>query len=360
MDMAVDARTMMGALVGQPELSQPRILIVDDDESNVQLLEGLLDIGGYDFVRSAMGGKEALEQAEKFLPDLILLDLQMPGIDGYHVLEKLRRDLSSAVYLPILVVTADATRSARKKALELGASDFLTKPVDATEILLRIKNFLTMRALSHEANERNIDLEEKVRERTHELELTQIEIVQRLAMAGERRDDETGEHTKRVGELSATIANSMGLAKRTVQLIRLAAGLHDLGKIGVPDSILLKPGKLTKDEYSDMQTHCRSGAMILAGSQSPLLQMAERIAMSHHERFDGTGYPCGLAGKDIPIEARIVSVADVFDALTHSRPYKEAWDVSAAIGEICSKSGSQFDPEVIRAFVRISLDIKNC
>lgn len=335
------------------QLVQPRILIVDDEESNVDLLENLLDVGGYDIVHSVRSGKDALREAAAFRPDLILLDLQMPEVDGYAVLEKLRGAATSGVYLPILVVTADATRTARKRALELGASDFLTKPVDATEVLLRVKNFLVMRAMSLEISGRNSDLEEQVRARTHELEETQVEIVERLASAGERRDDQTGEHTKRVGDLSAEIAQALGLPRRKVNLIRLAARLHDLGKIGTPDSILLKPGRLTPEEFTEMQTHCAVGAAILSNSRTPLLQMAESIALCHHERFDGSGYPRRLAGGAIPIEARIVSVADVFDALTHERPYKEAWPVSAALAEIESQQGAQFDPQVVAAFLTV-------
>ena len=346
-----DGRVEMAA--NHAQMSQPRILIVDDDASNIDLLHNLLDIGGYDIVRTAMGGREAIKEAASFDPDLILLDLQMPDIDGYAVLDKLRRSANSGVYLPILVVTADATRTARKRALELGASDFLTKPVDATEVLLRVKNFLVMRAMSLELNSRNFDLEEKVKARTQELEETQVEIVERLALAGERRDDQTGEHTRRVGDLAAAIAQALGLTKRKVHLIRLAARLHDLGKIGTPDSILLKPGKLTADEFQEMQAHCDVGASILAHSKTPLLQMAEKIAHCHHERFDGSGYPRGLARSAIPIEARIVSVADVYDALTNERPYKEAWPIAAAISEIQSKSGTQFDPQVVTAFLSV-------
>ena len=332
-------------------LIKPRILIVDDDATNRHLLERLLDIGGYDEVLSVTSGHEALNQGIDYEPDLILLDLHMPGMDGYEVLEELRQSQESPIYLPILVLTADATTTARKKALELGASDFLTKPADATEILLRVRNFLTMRTLSQELNKRNMGLEEMVRERTHELEEAQIEIVERLAMAGERRDDDTGEHTRRVGDLSAEIAKKLHMPEKFVRLIRLAARLHDLGKIGVPDSILLKPGKLTPEEYATMQEHCLIGAGILSESRTPLLQMAERIASAHHERFDGTGYPLGTARDDIPLEARIVSVADVFDALTHERPYKSAWSREQAIEEIRRQAGRQFDPLVVDAFL---------
>ena len=330
---------------------EPRILIVDDDPTNLHYLKRLLDIGGYDNVRTATSGREALLVGASFDPDIIILDLQMPDMDGYEVLKIIRPLQISGAYLPILVFTADATHAARKMALELGASDFLTKPGDATEILLRVKNFLTMRFWSKELNDRNIDLEDRVRERTHELERSHFEIVDRLARAGEYRDDDTGQHTRRGGELSARIASHLGLPSQTVRLIQQAALLHDLGKIGVPDSILLKPGRLTEEEFRTMQKHCLHGASILAEGSSPLLQMAERIAASHHERFDGTGYPHGLSGEEIPIEARIVAVADVFDALTSERPYKRAWDKEAAKAEILSQRGRQFDPQIVDAFM---------
>lgn len=337
--------------MGKTSYPEPRILIVDDDPNNLHYLRRLLDIGGYDDVRQARSGREALLTAASCDPDIIILDLQMPDMDGYEVLKVIRPMQSSGVYLPILVFTADSATVARKQALELGASDFLTKPGDATEILLRVKNFLTMRFWSKELNERNVDLEDKVRERTQELEKSHVEIVDRLARAGEYRDDDTGQHTRRVGELSARIATELGLPRHTVRLIRMAALLHDLGKIGVPDSILLKKGKLTVEEFREMKKHCQVGASILAEGNSKLLQMAERIAAAHHERFDGTGYPNGLKGDHIPIEARIVAVADVFDALTSERPYKKAWDKEAAKAEIISQSGRQFDPNVVEAFV---------
>jgi putative two-component system response regulator len=335
-------------------IERSKILVVDDEPANILYLERLLDIGGYDDVRTAQSGREALLIGAAYDPDLILLDLQMPDMDGYEVLKIIRPIYSSAVYLPILVLTADATHAARTTALELGASDFLTKPAEATEILLRVKNFLTMRFWSKEINERNIDLEERVRQRTQELEQSYTEVVQRLALAGEHRDDDTAHHTKRVGEISARIANEMGLDREMIKLIRLAAPLHDLGKIGVPDSILLKAGKLSQDEVQIMQNHCLAGAAILANSQTPLLQMAERIAECHHERYDGSGYPNRLRGNAIPIEARIVSVADVFDALTHERPYKKAWSRKEAYAEISRQSGKQFDPDVVQAFMLIS------
>jgi len=330
-----------------------RILVVDDEPVNVRFLERLLGLGGYDDIVVACSGESALCRVAEDQPDLIILDLQMPGIDGYEVLKILRSSVRSGIYVPILVYTADITFEAKRKALELGASDFLTKPGDAQEILLRVKNFLIVRGLHLELNSRNVDLEEVVRTRTRDLEESKVEIIERLAQAGERRDDDTGEHTRRVGELSAAIAQELHLPNQLVQLIKLTARLHDLGKIGVPDSILLKPGRLTPEEFQQMRLHSEAGAKILSNGRTALLQMAERIARSHHERFDGAGYPDGLAGELIPIEARIVAVADVFDALTHSRPYKAAWEVPDAIAEMRAQSGRQFDPKVIEAFLTV-------
>lgn len=333
--------------------SEFKLLVVDDDPANVRFLDRLLALDGYTQVFTATSGIAAIEHTVVNCPDLVLLDLQMPGIDGYEVLETIRATIGPEGFLPILVFTADATMQARKRALELGASDFLTKPGEAQEILLRVKNFLIVRDLHHQLTEKNQNLEELVRARTQELEASQMEIIERLALAGERRDDDTGEHTRRVSELSASIALRMGLPERTVDLLLLTARLHDLGKIGVPDSVLLKPGKLTAAEYSEMQRHCVAGANILSNGQTPLLQMAERIARSHHEKFDGTGYPEGLSGEDIPIEARIVAVADVFDALSHARPYKPAWEISAAIAEIKNQRGRHFDPDIVDAFLSV-------
>lgn len=331
----------------------PKILIVEDEAANRKYLEKILDVGGYDHVLSVPDGVQAIEQYVIFDPDLILLDLHMPEMDGYDVLRILGERKISDVYLPVLVFTADATPEARKAALELGASDFLTKPGDATEILLRVKNFLKMRAWNMALNDRNIDLEIRVRERTAELEQSQMEIVERLALAGEHRDDDTGQHTHRVGELSGRIAHRLDMPQQFVRLITQAARLHDLGKLGIPDSILLKPGKLTDEEFEQMKTHCEIGAKILSKSRTPLLQMAEQIACCHHERYDGNGYPNRLSGEDIPMAARIVSVADVFDALTNERPYKKAWPVSEAVSEITAQKGRQFDPHVVEAFLAV-------
>jgi putative two-component system response regulator len=230
--------------------------------------------------------------------------------------------------------------------------DFLTKPFDAVEVVLRIKNLLRTRSLHRQLQGQNELLDQKIRKRTAELEDTQVEILERLALAAEYRDDDTGEHTKRVGETAARIAEALGWSKADVELMRRAAPLHDVGKIGISDSILLKPGKLTPEEFELMKTHTTLGAKMLSGGQFPLLKLAEQIALTHHERWDGTGY-IGLSQEAIPLAGRIVTVADVFDALTSERPYKKAWSWNEAIEEIQSQSGRQFDPHVIETFLNV-------
>jgi putative two-component system response regulator len=283
----------------------------------------------------------------------LLLDLHMPGLSGFNVMEQLKGIIGDDIYFPILMLTGDVSTSVKQRALEGGAKDFLTKPFDVAEVLLRIRNLLESRFLHLQLQDQNQMLEVKVRERTGDLEAARLEILHRLSQAAEFRDDETGQHTQRVGRISSLLAQEIGLADEKVQLVRLAATLHDVGKIGIPDAILLKPAGLTPDEFSVMTTHTRIGGQILSGSRSPLLQLAEQIALTHHECWAGRGYPEGCSGDDIPIAGRIVSVADVFDALTHRRPYKRAWSVEEAAAEIERLSGSKFDPQVVEAFLRL-------
>jgi len=333
-------------------LTTARILIVDDQPSNVMLLEGILQEEDFTSYRSISDSREVLSAFIDFLPDLILLDLQMPYLDGFAVIKQLRACIASGDFLPILVLTADITSDTKRRALSEGAMDFLTKPFDAMEVVLRIKNLLQTRALHLQLQEQNELLDQKVRERTAELEATQVEILERLALAAEYRDDDTGEHTKRVGKTAARIAEALGWSPAEVELIRRAAPLHDVGKIAIPDSILLKPGKLTPEEFERMKTHSVIGAKMLSGGQFPLLQLAEQIALTHHERWDGTGY-LGLHEENIPMAGRIVTVADVFDALTSERPYKKAWPPNEAIEEIKRQSGRQFDPCVVEGFLNV-------
>ena len=333
-------------------LTTARILIVDDQPSNVLLLEGILDEEDYTDYRSLTDSRQTQGVFLEYEPDLILLDLQMPYLDGFEVMKQLRTCIRAGDFLPILVLTADITSEAKRRALSEGAMDFLTKPFDAMEVILRIRNLLQTRVLHLQLQNQNQILDQKVRERTSELEETQIEILERLALAAEYRDDATGEHTKRVGQTSGQLAHALGLPTSEVELIRRAAPLHDVGKIAIPDSILLKPGKLTPEEFKQMKTHTTLGAKMLSGGRFPLLQMAEEIALTHHERWDGTGYMM-LQSEAIPIAGRIVAVADVFDALTHERPYKHAWPQQEAIEEIKRQSGQHFDPQVAKAFLKL-------
>ncbi|HEX6973524.1 MAG TPA: HD domain-containing phosphohydrolase [Vicinamibacterales bacterium] len=328
-----------------------RILIVDDEEQNVALLRRLLERAGFGRLESTGDPRDVADLYVRFRPDLILLDLHMPHMDGLEVLDQLNQ-IAEASYLPILMLTGDLSQDAKREALSRGAKDFVGKPFHSDEVLLRISTLLETRFLYLQIQSQNQMLEAKVRERTRELEAAQIEIIERLARAAEFRDDNTGQHTERVGQMAALLAKKIGLPDSQVSLIRRAAPLHDVGKIGIPDSILLKLGKLTPEEFAIVRTHTTIGARILSGSRFPILRLAEEIAFNHHERWDGEGY-AGIAKDAIPLAGRIVAVADVFDALTQKRPYKAAWPVGEAMAEIERQRGRQFDPALADAFLQV-------
>jgi putative two-component system response regulator len=328
-----------------------RILIVDDEESNIDILRHILTRAGFSRLESTQDPREATSLYVSHRPDLILLDLHMPHLDGLEVMAQLT-EIAEASYLPILILSGDVTPEARRACLSRGAKDFVGKPFNPDEILLRINTLLETRLLYIQIQSQNQLLEAKVRERTRALEEAQIEIIERLAMAAEFRDDNTGQHTQRVGQMSALLAKQLGLPDAQVALIRRAAPLHDVGKIGVPDTILLKIGKLTPEEFAIVKTHTTIGARLLSGGKFPLLRTAEEIAFAHHERWDGLGY-AGIKGLEIPLVGRIVAVADVFDALTQQRPYKAAWPIADAIAEIDRQRNTQFDPGVVDAFLRV-------
>ena len=330
------------------EMTEARILVVDDQESNVQLLERLLRLKGYQRIESITDSRQTVERFVATRPDLVLLDLRMPHMSGLEVLEELQPIIGAEEYLPILILTADTAPETRQTALSMGAKDFLNKPFDAVEVLLRIRNLLETRFLYLQLRDQNALLDRKVRDRTRELEESQLEALSRLAVAAEYRDDQTGEHTRRVGQMSALIARALGLSDAEVELIRQAAPLHDIGKIGIPDAILLKPGRLTPAEFEVMKTHTEIGARILSGSRFPLMQLAAEIAQSHHESWNGKGY-YGLVAEDIPLASRIVTVADAFDALTHDRPYRPGTTIQKAIEELRREAGRQFDPQLVSA-----------
>ena len=336
----------------RPFVAKGRILVIDDELANLRLFRRILEREGCCAVHTLSSGHDVERVIEEFNPDLILLDLHMPPPDGFEILQRLGDAIHGPMGIPVLMLTGDATKDSKRTALSLGAREFLSKPFDAAEALLRIGNMIETRFLHRELAIQNVLLETRVSERTSELQQSQNETLERLARASEVRDDETGRHTQRVGELSAAIAWALGLGQRKVELITRAAPLHDVGKLGIPDAILLKPGPLTPEETAMMRTHTTAGARILSGGRSELMQMAEQIALSHHERWDGDGYPHKLRGEEIPIEARIVALADCVDALTHNRPYRESRSMDYVIVEVKRCSGSHFDPAVVNALMR--------
>lgn len=330
-----------------------RVVAVDDDNANLELLRRILEPVGYENLITLTDPREVLPLCREAEPDLMVLDLMMPHMDGFELHRRLADELPGFAYVPVLFLTADDSREVQEKALSLGGHDFLTKPLSPREVRIRVRNLLTTRALHRELHEMNRELDARVRQRTSELEEARVEILERLAMAAEYRDDQTGDHIRRVGRTAARLARELGLDQEDVEKIRLAAPLHDVGKIGIHDSILLKSGGLTDQEFDRMETHTLIGADILGGSRFPLLRTAARIARHHHEWWDGSGYPDGLSGEEIPLSARIVAVADVFDSLTHDRSYKEAWDEGSALAFLEERRGEQFDPRVVDAFLEI-------
>lgn len=350
MNRELDAHSLARARPMNERQQQPRILVVDDEHTNVLLLERLLERWGHTDVVSTTQSRDVVALCATAEPDLIMLDLQMPDPDGFEVMRQLRPWRQAGVLVPILVITADVTTATRQRALAEGANDFLTKPFEPTEVRLRMGNLLEMRRLHLDLAHQNRTLEERVRERTRDLEEARLEILERLALAAEFRDDDTQQHAQRIGRTAGLLARRLGVPEATTELIRRAAPLHDIGKIAVPDAILLKPGPLTEQEFEVVRGHARIGAEMLSGSRSTVIRMAETIAMTHHERWDGHGYPHGLVKDDIPLAGRIVAVADVFDALAHPRPYKPAWPLDEVVAEIEAQAGRHFDPAVVDAF----------
>jgi putative two-component system response regulator len=334
-------------------LSDLPILVVDDEEMNLRFLRRALQRAGCTCVRTTTDPLGVPGLFAEIQPDLVVLDLHMPGMDGFELMERLGPTAGGRTGVPFLVVTGDVGEDVKRRALESGARDFLTKPFSETEMLLRVRNLLEVQRLHAWLRDQNARLEGEVAQRTRDLERARLEILGRLALAAEFRDDETQEHAWRIGRTCGLLAAALGLLDGQVEVLQRAAPLHDIGKIGIPDAILLKPGKLTESEFATIRTHTTIGGQILSGSQSSVLLLAERIALSHHERWDGGGYPRGLGGEAIPLAGRIAAVADVFDALTHERPYKPAWPVREAVAEILRQRRRQFDPRVVDAFATL-------
>lgn len=327
-----------------------RILIVDDEPANLKLLDKMLASQGYLDRVLIQDPREVLNSYQTARPDLILLDINMPHLDGYQVMEQLRA-LNDPCLPPIVILTAQHGRDYLLKALSLGARDFIGKPFDRAELLMRVRNLLEAQLGHRMLHQQKDVLEEMVRHRTEELNRTRLQIVQRLGRAAEYRDNETGNHIIRVSQIAALLAKQLGWTEERCELMLHASPMHDIGKIGIPDHVLLKQGKFEPEERAIINTHTTIGAELLAGDESALLQLAREIALTHHEKWDGSGYPNQLAGEDIPQSGRIVAVADVFDALTSSRPYKKAWSVEAATDFIRDNAGTHFDPEVASCFL---------
>ena len=326
-----------------------RVLIVDDSRSSLafltQTIGQLEGCTAEAFVRPS----EALARSAEVQFDLVIVDNVMPEIDGLEVTRRLR---SAASYrlVPIIMVTSDLEQGLRLQAIAAGATDFLNKPFDPVELQARARNLLSLRRAQTELADRALWLARAVEDATSALIKREEEVIWRLARAIEYRDGDTGGHVSRVAMVSRLIAEAIGLSPERCRIIYLAAPLHDIGKIGIADAILGKPGKLTPEELAIMREHVSIGARILEKGSSDLIRVAELIAQSHHEKWDGTGYPDRLSGSDIPIEARIVAIADVFDALCSTRPYKAAWPIEQAYREIVRCSGSHFDPKCVDAF----------
>ena len=357
----------------RPDLLNSKIFIVDDEAVNIKVVEKFLRKDGYSRFVTTTNASQALDIMRSEMPDVVLLDVIMPGINGLEILKQIRSD-SQLKYLPVLILTAASDRETKQKALHLGATDFLPKPVDPDDLHPRVRNALIAKAHQDALKDYAGHLEKEVRLRTAELEASRQDIIFCLAGAGEYRDQETGNHVIRVGLFAGIVARELGLDEEAASLLEQAALLHDIGKIGVSDLILLKPGELSDEEFAMMKKHCEIGKNIIEPSadmrwrnvgnhdltdqsipigKSPIMALASQIAMSHHERWDGCGYPLGLKGEDIPIEGRIVAVVDVFDALSSNRPYKAAMPFEEALNILDEGRGTHFDPAVYDAFIRV-------
>lgn len=338
-------------MLSSTDILNASILIVDDQQANLQLLAQMLCDVGYQYITTTMDGSSvcALHRVNHY--DLILLDLLMPGMDGFQVMAELKA-IEANDYVPILVITAQPSHKLR--ALAAGAKDFISKPFNLIEVQTRIHNMLEVRLLYKQLHNYNDVLEQRVRERTADLQENYLETIFTLTRAAEHKDENTGAHVQRISYYSREFARILGMDGEFVDKILFASPMHDIGKIGVHDHVLLKPGSLTQEEWKVMQGHTTMGAKILGNSKSPYVKMGAEIALNHHERWDGGGYPNGKQGEAIPLPARIMTICDVYDALRSKRPYKPAFDHSKSMeiithGDGCTQA-AHFDPAILAAF----------
>lgn len=342
--------------------NKPKILVVDDEPINVKLLKANL-LSQECEVLTASGGEEALKIIFSNQIDLILLDVMMPDINGFEVTKRLKADENTRG-IPIILVTSLRDTEDRIKGIESGCDDFLSKPVDKSELVARVQSLLKVKAYYDYMRDYEKKLEAEVSRRTQELQLAlkkieeaSLETIYRLSKAAEYKDEGTAVHIQRMSHYAVTVARRLHLSQNTITAILYAAPMHDIGKIGVPDHILLKPGKLDPDEWKIMKQHTIIGGKILEGSKRGFIKLGEIIALTHHEKWDGSGYPKGLKGKQIPLVARIVAIADVFDALTSKRPYREPLTVEEAFNIIKEGKGTHFDPQVVDVFFESEQEI---
>ncbi|SEQ32122.1 response regulator [Giesbergeria anulus] len=340
-------------LSAAPTAPVATILVVDDEERNVKLLEVLLQAEGYATV-SALNGREALAAAVSACPDLILLDIMMPDMDGFETVAQLKANPRTR-QVPVIMVTSLDDRDTKQRALLAGAEEFLSKPIIRADLTVRVRNLLRLKQYSDLLTHHNQLLETQVKERTAQLEEAYRDTVLTLVRAAERKDEETGHHVRRISHYCVVLADAMALPEVGSDVIFHASPMHDIGKIGIPDHVLLKPGPLTPDEWATMQTHCALGARILSSGTSRYTRMGAEIALGHHERWDGSGYPAGLRGTDIPMAARLMQICDVYDALRSRRPYKPDMEHAQAVDIIVLGDGrtqpEHFDPAVLACFV---------